>query len=733
MRAGLRQERDRLTPMAKTRRTQAPPRGQGTGWLGIVGYAALGLGCLLLGMATFVFVAAPIDGVRERLVQDIKARTGRDFVVSGSTSLTLFPRLAVSFANVSLSAPPGMGGEPTLKAQALEAEVGILSLLSQNAAIRRLVLSRPVIELRDDAEGRRSWDFAAAEVGRVRLAQATSGPSQAPYGRRAPGGAQLAAALEKLFPTSIRVIDGTVRYIDERAGVRHECGSLELELVANDIGGPLEAKGDFAWRGEKMTFVGALSTIRAVLEEQKGRLTFKLAGRPIEASYDGALDVASGLALDGLVGVKASSARDLASWLGGRMDAGQPDPGALSLSSSLASTDGRVSLSRLTASLGNTSLDGALTIETRGVRPHLRGNLHLSELDLGRILIRPGPPGAAAPAARPQADPIDDILGRTDAPAKGPQVRGFTKRAGGGLDWSDERIDFAPLGYADADLALSVDRLVHKDLKTGPSRLSLKLEGKIANITLEEMQLYGGRGRGQLRLDGRGEVPVTGANLTLDGVSALPLLKDALGFDWLEGRSTIALALAGQGVSERQMIETLNGKVDMATVNGAINGIDVGKLLRNIERGRFGDLGASAGEKTAFSEFAGTYTIANGVAQNQDLRLVSDSLRATGSGSVNLAARSLDYTVTPKIQARASGERVVINLGSLEIPVRIEGPWDKPNFSVKGQEQILEAVKEIGKNIKSKDVEEALKGLFGSGDGQRVKPRDLLDKFLKKQ
>ena len=52
---------------------------------------------------------------------------------------------------------------------------------------------------------------------------------------------------------------------------------------------------------------------------------------------------------------------------------------------------------------------------------------------------------------------------------------------------------------------------------------------------------------------------------------------------------------------------------------------------------------------------------------------------------------------------------------------------------MKGQEQILEAVKEIGKNIKSKDVEDALKGLFGGGDGQRVKPRDLLEKFLKKQ
>jgi hypothetical protein len=70
---------------------------------------------------------------------------------------------------------------------------------------------------------------------------------------------------------------------------------------------------------------------------------------------------------------------------------------------------------------------------------------------------------------------------------------------------------------------------------------------------------------------------------------------------------------------------------------------------------------------------------------------------------------------------------------NVEIPVRIVGSWDKPNISVAGQEQLIETVKEIGKNLKSKDVEEALKGLLGGGDGQqRVKPRDLLDKLLKK-
>src|SRR5262249_898872 len=118
---------------------------------------------------------------------------------------------------------------------------------------------------------------------------------------------------------------------------------------------------------------------------------------------------------------------------------------------------------------------------------------------------------------------------------------------------------------------------------------------------------------------------------------------------------------------------------------------------------------------------------------NNDLRLVSPRLRVTGQGTINLAQRQLDYTVNPRIAGGVNAPGVVINVKNIEIPVRIEGSWDKPNFSVKGQEQIIDAVKQIGKNIKSKDVDEALKSLFGGSDGQRTKPRDLLDKLLKKQ
>ena len=415
----------------------------------------------------------------------------------------------------------------------------------------------------------------------------------------------------------------------------------------------------------------------------------------------------------------------LGTWAGGKPLAAGRDAGALALSSSLTGASGRVSLAGLTGTLGDTAFNGDLAVESRPQRPYVSGALKLSQLDVGGMLIRPRA-DATAPDRRPsQAAP----------PSKVPQVRGFTKRAGGGADWSDDIIDLAPLALADADLALSADRLLYKDMKTGPVRLTLQLKDSVAKMTLQEMLLYEGRGRGLVTLDGSGQAPATTVNLVLEGIAAQPLLKDALGFEWLEGRSNIAVALAGQGVSERQIAGTLNGKVDLATANGTIEGIDVSKILRGVEQGRFSGLRVAPGEKTQFSELAGTFNITNGVADNQDLRLVSPAVRITGAGSFNLPARSLDYTVRPKVAAlNANTDRAVINLSNVEIPVRIEGSWDKPNFSVAGQEQILEAVKEIGKNLKSDEVKEALKGLLGGGDGEKkVKPRDILEKLFKKQ
>ena len=74
------------------------------------------------------------------------------------------------------------------------------------------------------------------------------------------------------------------------------------------------------------------------------------------------------------------------------------------------------------------------------------------------------------------------------------------------------------------------------------------------------------------------------------------------------------------------------------------------------------------------------------------------------------------------------------SVGPLEAqdPLRIAGAWDNPDIEVTGKDQISEAIRQIGKNLKSEDVQDAIKGLLGGGEGKRVKPRELLEKLLGK-
>ncbi len=697
---------------APARSRQGKPR-QGKPWLAWAGYAGLALTCVVLVVATFLVVVAPVDLIRDRIAYEVKLHTGRDLVVSGPTSLRLLPRPAITLTDVALSAPADMGGDPMLTTRTLQAEVQLMSLLTGRPEVRRLVLTQPVIVLAVDAQGRRSWDVGSGRRHRAAAgpgeASAASAAEPAQGGRRAP---TVAAALGSLSAATVHVVGGTIRYADERSGTRRDIGGLAADLAVAEGAGPVDFRGSVEWQGERLAFTGTLSELRTFLEERNAQLSLRLTGQPLVMSYEGTVG-GDKPALDGNVRLEAPSVDGLGTLIGQPIAAGR-DAGPFSLSSAVSGDADRLSLSDLRASLGGTSLSGALAVERGSARPHVSGSLRISQLDLGGMLVRP-----AAPAE--------------GSPAKGTQVRGFTRRAGAGADWSDDVIDLAPLGLIDADVSVAADGLVYKDIKTGPTRLVLQLKDRVARLTLEDIALYGGRGHGLLGLDGSAQVPATTANLELAGVAAQPLLKDALGFDWLEGHATISLALAGQGVSERRIVETLRGRASLTTANGAIDAVDVDKLVRSLAEGSFSGLKAAAGDKTAFKELAATFTITDGIARNDDLRLTSSNLRVTGSGSFNLAARTLDYTVRPKLAVSSTSERAVINVANLEVPVRIEGPWDKPSVGLVGQEQIGEAVKEIGKALKSQDVQDAIKGLLGGGDGQqKVKPREILEKLFKK-
>jgi AsmA protein len=655
--------------------------------------------------------------------------------------------------------------------------------MKREVYVERIILKKPVFELYSDANGRKSWEFALLEASDlVQFAQAPAPVTDAapiPVAPAAPAAPVAAspeqdAALAKLGGIqqlhfgNVRIEDGTLRFADAKTGAKHEVSAMNMKVALSDLRQPMNAEGDLVWKGQKVTIDADVTTVHALLSDKPARLVSKISSTPVSADFDGSLSVRDGLDLTGKVNANASSARQLAKWLGSELP-NVSGYGPFAAAGQIRATPTSINLADANLVLDGATAKGQVSVDTAGARPYVRAALVVSELNLnkymagGAAFLKDAPaataaPAPATPAALPTEQSINDLLGGDGAPAAAappPQpvpaakVKGYTQRNG----WSAEQLDLDGLGAVDTDAKLTVGKLIYQNIKVGQTQLTVALKSKVMKTTFDDIQLYGGRGRGFLTIDASaGKSAATGANLMFDGIDALPLLKDAADFDKLSGKGKLSLAVAGQGANQQQIINSLNGKSEFIFANGAINGLNVAGMVRGISQGKLSGLKTSPTEKTDFSELASSWTITNGIAANQDLRLVSPLLRLGGAGNVMLGDRQVDYMAKPKLVSSLQGQGGAADADQgLEIPVRVHGPWDKVQYTpdLKGiladPNKAIDTVKKLGEQFKGKKAGDIVNDLLGkvqgqtgsspdgAGQAQKIKPKDLLDQLLKGQ
>lgn len=716
---------------------------------------AVGVVALIAGALTFLIIAPPTDALKAQAIAAVRAHTGRELSIAGPARLTLYPGLGVSLGQVALSAPPEMGGAPTLTMESLDVTLKALPLLWRQVTVDRLVLNKPTLELRVDAQGRKSWEMAEAGTRRAtQLARAQSSARDADANEAAivvaansGGGGPVASGgrspLAQLALGDVRLVDGSVRYLDERTGVRQQADAVNLKLALASIASPLTAKGSLVWSGETITLDGTLGSVEAALAGQPAQLAARVDSARVSASYAGAMTLGEAIALEGNVNAKADSVRALARWLGQRLPRAKGF-GPMSVDGQIKMAGRMLTLADATLALDGATATGTLSVEAGGARPLVRANLKVSELDLNLYMASKdrgeggasrgggratGEPAAAGPAnASPtpgigNAKSIEELIQQS-----GPKVKGYTQRAG----WSEEPIDLEILGLVDAEARLALGGLRFNEIKVGQSQLAVALKDKVMRADFAKVELYQGTGRGSVTVDGTGEAAEIATNLEVEGVAAQGLLQDAVEIGWLSGTGKLKLAVSGRGANQRQLVETLNGKAELAFADGAVTGFNLGQTMRGLSQGQLTGLKSGPTEKTDFSELSASFNIHDGIADNNDLKLMSPLVRVSGAGKVMLPAQEIDYLAKPKLVASLAGQGGEAGGGGLEVPVKIEGPWAKPSIKpdvgglLKDPSKALEAAKEIGKKLKGKNADELIKGVLG-GDG---KSKPSLGQFL---
>ncbi len=724
----------RRPPPPPTRARSGPPDDSGGGGifrffafaiLAVIGLAAAGVAAL--------YIAGPADLVRDQIVQRVKQQTGRDLVIAGATSFTFYPSLGVTMSDVSLSAPPGMTAPSLISVKSLTASVTLMPLLQREVRIQQVLLDEPVITLQVDANGRKTWEFAASATPAQPIRYAQANPDSGVATDAAPDLPAAAPAIEKLSLGDVRIKRGSVLYSDQRTGANETVTAIDAVIAAPSLDATATVNASFRWREENLQLDSEINSLADLQRTAAARVVVHLTGSPLDVRYDGAARLESALDLDGNLAFSSPSLHRLIALAQRQKPADTPDR-PLAVTGKLTSSGNTWTLSGATGALDRTKGTGDIAVTTGAARPIVRANLKFAELDVNAILGQPSNGPRPEPAPRPAATPtpanpsagtpaprsIEDLLQADPAPP-GTQVRGFAQRAG----WSDVPYDFSLLNVVDADARVSVGRLFYKEIKVGQSIVALGLKAGLLRIDFNEVQLYGGRGKGLIAIDASDlAYPRITTNLSLDGVEGLPLLKDAADLDWLAGKGKIALGVTGQGKTQAAIMNSLGGSADIAFTDGAIVGVNIPGMLRNASQGKFGNLSTAPSEKTDFSEMTSSWAINNGVARNADLKLVGPLIRVTGEGAVKIGERSIDYLLKPKIVADTRGQGGIIDIGGLEIPIKVQGPWEKPKFApdfkgvLKDPDKAVETIKELGKQFKGKDAKEVLRGLFGGGGQQ---------------
>lgn len=279
----------------------------------------------------------------------------------------------------------------------------------------------------------------------------------------------------------------------------------------------------------------------------------------------------------------------------------------------------------------------------------------------------------------------------------------------------EQPFDLSALKALNLEGALRVGAFKAANVKMSQLRLEMKAHNGVVNVSPLSANLYQGSLNGGVTVNAAQAAPSFVVHQTLSGVNVAPLLKDAAGFDSLEGKGNVALNVATQGNTVGALKQGLNGSASLNLADGAIRGINIAKKLREAGSlvGKTQTQGANKDEKTDFSELKASFKLTNGVAHNDDLAMKSPLLRLGGNGDINIGGDSMNYLAKATLVKTLEGQGGKDNLSGVTVPVRVSGPFADLKYTLDFSAMVSDAAKqkiEVKKEEAKTKLQEQLKG-----------------------
>ena len=310
---------------------------------------------------------------------------------------------------------------------------------------------------------------------------------------------------------------------------------------------------------------------------------------------------------------------------------------------------------------------------------------------------------------------LDDFIAKAEASAEQPVEKDVTQPAAD----LDAEPDLTGLNGIKLDGELSFKKVLASGLTIEDVVLHAALNKGILVASPIAAKLYQGALHSSVTLNASQKVASFQTKVALSGVQIQPLLQDLADTGTLAGTANFNLNLSGKGLSQNKLKQASQGQGNFSVQDGAVYGINLAQKIRSAKAALKGNFSEQPAEKkTDFSELTRSFTLANGIAKNPDLKMQSPLLRVKGEGQFNVLNNTVDYLATTELVASSKGQggADAEELDGIKIPLKISGPVDDLDYDLDTDSALKEEAKQKleQKKDKLKDkVNKKLGGLFG--------------------
>ncbi len=670
---------------------------------------------------------------KPQIEQQVYQQTGLELQISGDIGWQFFPTLGFEMGQTQLKNPAGFDSDNLLSVERVSIDVSLLPLMNQTLNMGDVVLDNAQINIETLSDGQRNIDALTSKASDPEAQNneaTTKADSQSNSDLQNNSDAQSGETGWQIRVAGVHINQAALSIIDKQAGssTRLENLSLALSEFAFDQWSQLSFSGQGQQNAIEFDFEGQTEfKISADLSD------YQLKDTRFEANVDtGAQKLEALLFTMNEWQVGQSSPFNLS--LKGQADDTEFDVnlgGELTLPQEFNS----VTLSQLslTGQLNGQALPvSPMSLEYRGgVRMDLDSQHIIATLDRlgindnvvsGQVDVNLDPELAVKFVLNSDKLNLDQLTGADNATNETSQSE--ANSASSSKTAATQEPDLSGLQALNLNGQVNIKQLQANNILLNDVALKLKAANGVVNISSFKASMYEGSLAMTAQLDGRKTPASYQTDVSVKGVQMLPLLKAVAQQDVLEGKTTINAKLTGRSLIPDNAMQNLTGDVAIQLDDGAVNGINVAKMLRTGYAKYTGQDTSEASEvqSTDFSSLSASFDIAKGVASSDDIQMYSPLLRLLGEGDIAFVKQTLAMKLNTSLVGSLQGQggKSADELKDLTIPLKISGEFTDPKIGLdfsdalkqKANKEVERGVEKLTDKIKDEDTKQAVDGLL---------------------